>query len=234
MGYPLAFPTTLTVVKASRPRLSNPSRGGGPGLDGTEQLVVAPGGGRWTWSVTIQVRTRDDVLDLDAFILGMAGRAGTAIVPIFDGQRAPWNVDPLTGGFITPAKAAYDRAIDPAYDTNPDTTGALAFTLGAVAEMNATTLTVARATGGVIRPGMFLSIGAEMHVVTALDTPDAGGPATLSVSILPWLRDDHPAGTAVEFASPVCLARLASDDTGKLDLDLLRFGQVTLDFVEAF
>lgn len=234
MGYPLAFPTTLTVIKASRPRLSNPSRGGGPGLDGTEQLVVAPGGGRWTWSVTIQIRTRDDVLDLDAFVLGMAGRAGTAIVPIFDGQRAPWNVYPLTGGFITPAKAAYDHAIDPAYDTNPDTTGTLAFALSAPAAMNVTTLAVARATGGVVRPGMFLSIGSEMHVVTALGAPDPGGPATLSVSILPWLRDDHAAGAAVEFARPVCLARLASDDTGRMDLDLLRFGQVTLDFIEAF
>lgn len=234
MAYPLAFPSTLTVVKVSRPRLSNPSRGGGPGLDGTEQLVVAPGGGRWTWSVTIQVRTRDDVLDLDAFVLGMAGRAGTALVPIFDGQRAPWNVDPLTGGLITPAKAAASAAVDPAFNANPDTTGALTFTLGDPAPMNATTLIVARATGGIVRPGMFFSLSSEMHVVTALDTPDVGGPATLSVSIRPWLRADYASGTPLEFARPVCLARFASDDTGRMDLDLLRFGQVTLEFVEAF
>lgn len=71
-------------------------------------------------------------------------------------------------------------------------------------------------------------------MITGIAAPDTGGPGPMTLSVLPWLRDDYGPGYDLVFARPVCLARLASDDTGKLDLDLLRFGQVTLDFVEAF
>ncbi|NNM75071.1 hypothetical protein [Enterovirga aerilata] len=228
------WPDTLTIIKATRPNRRNPARSGGADQTGSQQFVFAPGGGVWTWSLTVAVRTRDDVLDLGAFVEGMDGQAGTAMVPIYDGKRSPWNIDPLTGGAITPAKHAASIADDPAFATNPITTGLLDFRLGAPAGLNATRVTIARYRGGLIRPGMFFSVGSELKVITALNVPDSGASSSRIATIRPWLRAARSAGAALEFGRPVSLARFASDDTGRQDLDLLRFGQVTLDFVEAF
>ena len=230
-----SWPTSLKILKATRPSRKNPARSGGADQAGSQQFVFAPGGGVWTWSLTVAVRTRDDVLDLGAFVEGMDGQAGTALVPIYDGKRAPWNIDPWTGGAITPAKHAASVAVDPAFGTNPDTTGLQDFRLGADAALNATQVVIARNKGGLIRPGMFFSLpGGEMKVITSLNAPDSGATSSRVAAIRPWLRVARSEGDTLEFGHPVSLARFASEDIGRQDLDQLRLGQVTLDFVEAF
>ncbi len=56
----------------------------------------------------------------------------------------------------------------------------------------------------------------------------------MTATIRPWLRTDYADGAAIEFGRPLGVMRLASDDTGSLELQLSRYGTVTLEFVEAF
>ena len=67
----------------------------------------------------------------------------------------------------------------------------------------------------------------------ALKHAASDGAGLWTVAIVPWLRADYPAGTAVEFDSPVCRMRLAADEAA-LSLRFNRFATPTVEFVEAF
>lgn len=185
---------------------------------------------RMTASLTIPCNTRAKVLAARRVIA--LGRAQAWILGPVEVRRAPWAIDPLTGGAITyagqigGASTPYDRASD--------------FVLGADAGLNATTITVARRAGGRLIPGQFLSIGNRLHTIVDLlsaDPTEAGSglaiPGSITLAIRPWTRAAYAAGASVELARPVGRMRLASDDTGALALQLSQFGSLPLDLVEA-
>ncbi len=64
--------------------------------------------------------------------------------------------------------------------------------------------------------------------------PAIAAKGSIGVSIRPWLRADYPAGGVIEMGSPFGTMRLASDDTGAMELQLSRYGTVTIELVEAF
>lgn len=235
----MALPWPSILVPSSE--AWNPNKGasksGGRSITNQEQVVVGPTG-YVTARLTIPVNKPAKVLAMTALLAGLDGRANTVMVGPREGSRAPWFADPLTGGRITKNRGDRDAARDPAYDANADTSADLDFRLFASAGMNATTLTIQRNRGGHLIPGMKFGIGERLHTIAALTTPDptgAGGlaaPGTIGVTIRPWLRDDYPAGTALEFVRPLCVMRRASDDDGEIDLQLSRMGVVTLDLVE--
>lgn len=234
----LPWPTVL-VPSSESWRLEGGSRSGGRSLTGAEQVVVGPSA-RWRATLTIPVHTPAKVLAFRALLAALDGRAGTVLVGPIEVTRAPWFIDPLTGGRITYRRGARDAAIDPAYDTNPDTSADLDFRVSGAAALNATALTIQRVRGGLLLPGMKFSIADRMHVITALTTLDPADPATglavpgtIGIQFRPWLRAAAPAGGLIEFGTPRCVMRLASDDTGALELQLSRYGSVTLDLVEA-
>jgi hypothetical protein len=158
------------------------------------------------------------------------GRSQLWYVGPYEFPRAPWNVDFIGG------KIVYGFGIEPGQDTS----AALDFKLSADATLNQTEIGVRRTKGGVLEPGMMLSLFGRLHVITALPggdpgTPGQQGPAgDLTVGVRPWLRGDYAAGTPIEFAKPFGTMRLASDDTGAMELQLSRYGTVTVDLVEAF
>lgn len=235
---PLAWPSIL-IPSSERWALQNPSRSGGQSFSGVEQVVRSPAS-RWAATLTVPCNRREKVLAMRALLAGLDGRAGTVLVGPFEVSRAPWFVDPLTGGKVTRYRGDKDATRDQAWGVNADTSADLDFRLSSGAAMNATAATIQRNRGGMLAPGMFFSVGERLHMVTALTTFDPTGPNGLAVSgpvglqFRPWLRADCAAGTSVEFGRPTCLMRLASDDTGAMELALSRFATVTVDLVEAF
>jgi hypothetical protein len=220
---------SVLVPSSEQWGLKGTARTGGQSFSGAEQLVESPTA-RVTASLTIPCNTREKVLAARRVIA--LGRSQVWVLGPIEVRRAPWAVDPLTGGKITYARqdggaaTPYDRASD--------------FVLASAALLNTTTITVTRRAGGHVLPGQFLSIGNRLHTIVDLlsgDPTEAGSglaiPGNITLSIRPWTRADYAAGAAVEFGRPVCRMRLASDDTGDLALQLSRMGSATFDFVEA-
>lgn len=230
---PLNWPAVLVPSSEVWNPNAGASRGGGRSISNQEQVVAGPSG-YVTASLTVSCNTKAKVLAMRGLLAALDGRAGTVLVGPVEVSRAPWFVDPLTGGLVGPGQGARDAARDPLFSENPETSAVLDYRLATPATLNATTITVQRYHGGPILVGQFLSIGNRLHVVADLPSGDGGIPGPVRVSVRPWLRADYSAGTAVEFGRPVCPMRLASDDTGAMQLDLSRFGTVTLDLVEAF
>ena len=87
---------------------------------------------------------------------------------------------------------------------------------------------------------MIFSIGNRLHMIVDLpsgelaDPSVQGPPGAIAATIRPWLRADYADGTPLEFGKPLGTMRLATDDTGAMELQLSRFGTVSLDLVEAF
>ena len=175
-----------------------------------------------------------------AFLAAMDGRAGSVLIGPMEGTRAPWFVEPLAGGKVTYSRGAKDAAVDPAFETSPDTASTLDFRTASAALLNDTAMTIQRNRGGLLAPGMVFSIGNRLHIMTELTTIDPGADdgyaaaGSIGVRFRPWLRADYPAGTPIEFGGPLGTMGLASDDTGAMELQLSRFGTVTLDLVEKF
>lgn len=228
----MALPWPSVLVPSSESwRLVGGSRSGGPSLTGVEQSVVGPSA-RWRGTLTIPVNKPEKVLALRALLAALDGRAGTVLVGPVEVSRAPWFVDPLTGGKITYCRGEADATQDPAWDANADTSADLDFRLRDGAPLNATSFILDRYRGGLLSPGMYFSLDDRMHVITALGSPDTGAQG-IALTFRPWLRANYPDQHRLEFGRPVCTMRLASDDTGALELQLSRFGTVTLDLVEA-
>ncbi len=235
----MALPWPQLLVPSSEAWNSNKgaSRSGGRSLSNQEQIVEGPSG-YTTATLTIPCNRPAKVLAMRAALA--LGRAQTWLIGPFEVSRAPWFVDPLTGGKVTRCRGDRDAARDPAWDANQDTSADLDFRLSADALINSTALTVQRNRGGLLAPGMFFSIGDRLHMVTALTTVDPSEPAgvaapgAIGIQFRPWLRASHAAGTPIEFGRPKGLMRLASDDTGAMELALSRFGTVTVEFTEAF
>ncbi|TMJ04333.1 MAG: hypothetical protein E6G97_07460 [Alphaproteobacteria bacterium] len=112
------------------------------------------------------------------------------------------------------------------------TAGTVTATAAGAASLNATLLDVAFQKGGPPEPGNFFSIGARLY---SINTADLIAPNTYRLDIWPWLRADVAQGAEINFVSPACEMRLASDAEGTdtlRALALLKFGDVTLRFDE--
>lgn len=233
---PLPWPPILVPSSEAWNVNRGASRSGGRSLTNQEQIVAGPSG-YVTASLTIPCNTRAKVMAMRTLLASLDGRAGTVLVGPCEATRAPWFVDPLTGGKITYGQGAKN----PAFENNPDTSSSLDYRVAATTPMNAVALTVQRNRGGFLEPGMMFSLNGWMYMITALTSADPADPATgqaasgtVGIKFRPWARADYLAGTLIEFGRPVCAMRLASDDTGAMELQLSRFGTVSLDFVEAF
>lgn len=221
-------------------RIKMASRSGGQGITGTEQIVASPAG-RWIAKASFHLLDEDDAqLDARGFIASLDGQAGTFMIGPTDWRGQPWNIDPLTGAKITPGLAAASAAVDPAYQTNPDTTGTLTFSLAADAPMNATVIRIQRTQGGFIRRGQYLQIGERLHIIVLPPAADpAGGdgraaPGVIEVAIRPWLRDAYSAGTPINFANPQCLMRFADADQGDIEMTTSPLSDLSFSLTEAF
>lgn len=234
---PLIWPAILAPSSESWNANKGSSRSGGRTLTNQEQVVVGPSGYA-TATLTVPCSKPAKVLAMRAALA--LGRAQLWFVGPCEVVRAPWFVEPLVGTKVTYGFGRTDAAVDPAFEVNADTASTLDFRTAAPVAMNATAMTIQRNRGGLLQPGMMFSIDNRLHVITALTTPDPGatrGQATagqVGIEFRPWLRADVPAGASIEFGQPRSTMRFATDDAAAMELQLSRFGTVTVDFVEAF
>lgn len=230
MADPRPWPSIL-VPSAEDWSLRGGTRSGGQTFEGNEQTVASPTA-RWKASLTIPCPTRETTLAMRRVIA--LGRTQTWNVGPLETTRAPWNID-LVGGKITYGRAAKRPDI-----YIGDQAATLDFRISDAASMNSVLLGIQRNRGGVLEPGMVFSIEGRLHVLVDLRdgemaAPGVQGPrGAIGVFIRPWLRADYGAGTMIEFGRPLSTMRLATDDTGAMELQLSRYGTVTLDLVEAF
>jgi hypothetical protein len=224
MADPLPWPSVL-MPSSEDWSLRGGTRSGGQTFQGNEQIVASPTA-RWKASLTIPCFKRAQILEMRRVIA--LGRSQVWYVGPYERGRAPWPYEPIIGGLIS------DRT--PGLSQPP-----IQISLGAESPVNTAVLTPNRASGGLLVPGMLFSINGRLHMITKLNSgnPVAAGsglaaPGLIEVEIRPWLREGWPEGTPMEFATPLSTMRLASDDTGAMELQLSRYGTVTLELVEAF
>jgi hypothetical protein len=225
----LTFPSGLRPIAGGFINYAK-TLGGGQSLSGIEQ-VASTMNDRWQASYRFPVRTDDDVLALRAFVMSMRGRASTVALPMFDLARAPWAVN-AQGIKQTPG-AVRTPSLDgtPFADAANLRDGLIRASITSLAALNAIQLSVAVAAGSAPRPGHFFSLGTRGYAVQSVT---GAGPYTLE--IWPWLRVAASSGQSVNFTSPVCEMRFATDSEGAdalKSLDQLRFGSLTLNFDEA-
>jgi len=203
---------------------------GGVSLSGKEQIASRDFG---IWRATLErvaIRRRDQVLAWRALLVGLDGRVGTVLVPLFDRSRAPWAYD------------QYGRRLDPAFSRDPSLDGTqFADAAGLVdglisakgqsaAAARAASIDINIMKGSIPEPGMHFSIGNRAYRIRAV-TNVAG--TVVTCNIRPGLREAVSAGAVVNFTSPVCEMRLTSDDQGRAGLDMWKFAAPSFEFVEA-
>lgn len=185
----------------------------------------APDAGYWVATFAdIVINSTDRVLEFRGLIAALEGGLEDVLVGPCEAARAP-RVD----------GASVLRHI-PYSDGTRHTDGA-GFRQSAIVvfltedtPLRATRLTAAIETSGPLRRGMYFSVGERLHIITSVPEISAG---RASFSFLPPLRQPASAGARLDFARPRCLMRLASGDTGRLDLELNRFGRPTVELEES-
>jgi hypothetical protein len=222
----IPFPPALWPVRIGF-SLENASRSGGASITGAEQVVVSASS-RWRASATFNLVGEWRVLSWRAFLASLDGRAGEFEIGPFDRFR-PHDVNGRRLSNVPAAKIGDDLLFDLSALGQTETTHA---TLAANAALRATRVTLTAAPSWTVpRPGQYFGIGARLYIARAVYRATESDPWT--VDFRPGLRTAATAGDRVILDRPVCTMRLASDDTGALDLEFARYGQATLEMVEA-
>ena len=223
----VTFPDDLPISGGFAPAVKSLS--GGQSLDGFEQ-VTSQLSDRWMASFAFNINSDARVLSFRAFVLGMRGRANSVLLPAFDLARAPWAVDTF-GRKITPGlRRSPQLDVTPYADPPGLRSGLIGARLHAAAAINTTTLSVDMVTGSAPQPGHLFSIGTKLYSVL-----NVAGSGPYSLGIWPWLRADAAMLSGIEFASPVCEMRFATDTEGQdalSSLAQLRRTTITLRFDE--
>lgn len=225
----LTFPSTLPKPIAGGFAPSVKSISGGQSLSGFEQ-VGSGMSDRWSASYSFAINSDDRVLAFRAFVLAMRGRANTVLLPAFDLARAPWAVDSF-GRKQTPRLRRNPQLDGTQYaDSASLRDGLISSRVRVAAGLNATALDMVMTNGSAPQPGHLFSIGNRLHSVTSVF-----GTGPYIIGVWPWLRSDVAANVALDFATPACEMRFASDSEGVDALSTLaqlRFATITLKFDE--
>lgn len=204
--------------------LENTSRSGGVSLTGGEQ-VVSSGASRWRARLTLAIRKPAEVLAWRGLLASLQGRAGTVALGPKDTPQIAWPVNEY-GRKVTPRSVGNPQLAGTIFADPPIVTNAIVIgQITVAAPLRATFIRYSITTGAVLLPGHYIGIGGRLYVVS--ETGEG------SCSIQPPLRTATPAGTAIEIQAPTTPMRLASDDSGELELQLMRFGTVSVDFQES-
>ncbi|MBS9476247.1 hypothetical protein [Ancylobacter radicis] len=217
-----AWPPALVPQMIGRPDLRGSVTSGTRTTSGVEQRVYS-GAGRWEFRYRIPVHTRAKVLAASAMMDRL--RSGESIVlKIYDMQRAMGLDGDVPAATIAGAVSAGATSLTLASPTAEVEPG-LHFSIGQrLYRINRVTDGAASET----IPGVILSDDAAWD--DELDWDDGGN---VTVSFLPPLRAAASSGAAVTFEDLVCLADLKDVTEGDMDLDLGKFGTLSLTFVEA-
>lgn len=216
--------------------LENVSVSGGTALNGEEQNVFGEAM-RWRARAKCFFRTADQIRSSRGLFARLQGRAGTILVPTFDGKRVSWPVEIFdttksTGVVLHPGitreplleGTAYQSPVIPAKSE-------VTCTLTDAASLRATSVNMTFAQGGPPLSGQYFGIANALYIVKSVTGPVS---SVYTVSFIPPLRAAAADNATVKWTRPVCEMRQASDDQGLKELQSLRFADLSLEFVENF
>jgi hypothetical protein len=201
------------------------SRSGGLGITGIEQ-VVQSSTDYWAATLSFKIHSSAQILAYRALQAQNWGRSGEWIIPACPQLGLPFG-GPPAADYSFGSDWGPDFSIGTAPTDIPPGEGALSTVLAAKGSRSITIQFIDP--GFAPQPGMYFSIGNRLYLVGTV-TPL--GVRTFTITFAPGLRAAAPINTAVEFTSPRCLMRLAQDNEGELNLDWLRFAEISLNFVE--
>jgi hypothetical protein len=125
----------------------------------------------------------------------------------------------------------FDVYVVPGFSLVPGVRVAPAAVLSSAAAAGASSVSIVAVAGAALMPGHLFSLGSRLYSIV-----DMQGTGPFVCDIWPGLREAASANDPVNFASPFCEMRLATDGEGAdalKQMDMLRFGSVTLNFDEA-
>lgn len=201
------------------------SRSGGLSIMGQEQ-VVASSSETWRAKLTAGLRRQEQVLRYRSIMAQSRGRVGIWKVPVCAGFQV-FNTSDFSDDF----SSDFSPGRGPIVDIDP----AVALVAGTVSGSflrGATSVNMLMTNPPFYPPlaGQYFSIGDYLYLIAS--STATGGVNHYQLTFAPSLRANANDGAAVDFSRPSCLMRLASDDDGQLELESLRFADVTLNFVE--
>jgi len=210
----VTWPTSL-VPRNAAVTLSSFTKSGGRTSTGREQRVMSDAG-FWRISYTVPIRTPQQVRDWNSMLDRL--RSGEDIDVKVCGGEAPQGIDVTSTASLTVAAAR-----------------------------RATRLTFETAL--ILKAGHYFNRGSQMYRINRIvsttgfyQAAEAGLPttdavaqdvATYEVDIMPPLRASLAVTAQLRFKDIVCLCVPADMNTGDLDLDLGRFADPTISFIEA-
>lgn len=200
----MAWPSSLLPARVMfHPEI--PSASGGPSFTGFEQPVISSAG-RWKARLTFPIKVA----------VGASPRrrilAARQMVAFMKGRANAIQIGPFdenTPPFIT------------------GTGGSTTATLAASVAVDALTANVT--SNKTISAGMYFGIGTdELYLIDSVI-----GSAPFILTFWPPMRAAHSSGVSVNFDTPTCLMRNATDDSGMLEFTRGSRAEQTLDLVEA-
>lgn len=215
--------------------LENPSRSGGVSLNGVEQNVVSLAM-RWRARGRFRFRTKTEILAARALFTKLQGKAGTILVPFFDGKRVSWPIQEATQGttdvVLTPGRTRNKRLDGTPYE-DPEVPSAseINATVVGSAPIRSVQMDIAITQGGDPLAGQYFGIGNHGYVIHEVLPTSGDG---FALYFLPPLREAVTNGMTVKFTRPVVEMRQMTDDQGIQELEAMRFAEITLDFIEVF
>lgn len=211
------------------------STGGGRSFKNTEQVVLDDPG---YWRIVlgkIPVRSLEQSKCLRAMEALIDGRASTVLVPMVDCKRAPW---PIVDGKALTSYGDIPFDDDSLFD---DDTGfaqdVIEAYLTADAAANATGVSFAVSNGAEIEAGQHFSLGERGYrikkITSQADGVYGGQAAVLyTASPFPLIREAASNGDRMNFDNPAVRCRLEDDKGLAAALELYRFADVSVAFVE--
>lgn len=213
----------ILVPNAELFRIDARTRSGGETIEGREQ-VVSSGLGRWIASLTVPIHSPAKIRAARALLARLDGRANAVRVGPCDCRNGNTLV-PFLGGIphsdqtLFADDAGYGQGGNPATVAAPAASGASSIRIA----IGATRLPILE--------GSFVGLGGFLHVITGVaDLPAEEA----QLSIMPRLRTALADGAPVEWCKARAPMRLMADDSGAFELQLSRFGSMSIDLVEVF
>lgn len=217
------FPGSLAREQSVLWELTGTTISGGQTASGIMPVTRIDGGGLWKATLAdVFLKTADQVRTWRALAAYCEGGAQPIIVPMCDKRFFP-------GTFTNPVVPHSDDS--PHSDDAPYDGSIVAAMVFGSYPLRATTIIMNLSEGTELRGGEHFSInhpvaGWRLYRVIGVDGDE--------VSFRPPLRELVDDGTDIEFDHPRCIMRLATFDAMDLTLHMRKYGNPTVNFIEAF
>lgn len=218
----------LPMSDRTDPQLSFNTRSPGMAIDGSEQ-IISPLSERWTFSAVFPILDATAARTIRIVKSRLKGRFNYLLLRICDQYRITRKDVGFSVGDDGPGTPHSDGAYfsdGTGYQTSPQPSAPIM----AVAAANATQVIVSAAPfNGKMSAGVFFDINYYLYQIDGWELSSDGLTYTLDIS--PPLRAAVSTADMANFDAK-CLWRLETDSEGRLDLQIGKFGFVTLNLVE--